>query len=360
MPAQLFGKAIWVWPETDMPAGIELAKFVGARYVFYHVLTYRPADADYDAKAAPRVAKQIRDAGLWPVAWYGFYLNNAQAPRAEAMYARRALKDDGYLGVVFDAEASSLTKPEVSARALQMARHLVDDFGLDPRTLFLASFPNILSHLDKRYDELVPVCRGGLMPMCYGTFQRPPATVIADWAYGHRDRAASRWGYVPAVYPVLGAYRDFNGNDPFTPAQFAAWLEQLRRKAATFVSLYRATKFDRQLWEQFRDYEPARPDVVYRFPGEPGSPPPRWVVARPSLNVRSAPRLPTPGEPNNRIGSLPFGAQVLLLPDPTVNDNAGRAWVRIQFGDLIGWVAGSQNGEPYLSDQSPHDKPGLG
>ncbi len=360
MPAQLFGKAIWVWPETDVSAGIELAKFVGARYIFYHVLTYRPPDADYDGKAAPRVARQIRDAGLWPVAWYGFYLNNDQAPRAEANYARRALKDDGYLGVVFDAEARSLVKPEASARALQMARHLLDDFGLDPKTLFFSSFPNILSHLDKRYDELVPACRGGLMPMCYGTFQRPPGVVIGEWAYGHRDRAAPRWGYVPAVYPVLGAYRDFNGNDPFTPAQFTAWIEQLRRNQATFVSVYRVTKFDRRLWDQFRDYEPARPDVIYRFPGEATPLPQRWVVARPSLNVRSAPRIPAPGQPGNRIGSLPFGAQVSLLPDAPTSDNAGRVWVRIQFNDLIGWVAQSQGGEPYLSDRSPSNEPGLG
>jgi hypothetical protein len=360
----LYGKAVWAWPESDVAPAIELAKFVGARYIFYHVLTFRPPDANYDSDAAPRVARQIRDAGLWPLAWYAFYLNNASAPRNEAMYARRAIREDGYLGAIFDAEANSLTKPEGKPRAAQMAQFLINDFGLDPKTLFFSSFPNILSHLDKRFDEFMPAtARGGLMPMCYGTFLRPPSTVITEWGYGHRDRAAPRWGWVPPVYPILGTYRDEQGNDQFTPAQFAAWLEQLRRNSATFVSIYRATKFDRRLWEQFRDYEPTRPDNIYRFPGETVPPPPlpqRWVIARPSLNVRSSPRVPAPGEPSNRIGNLPFGTQVSLLPDPPVNDNAGRVWVRIQFGDLIGWCAQSQNGEPFLSDRPPDTGPAPG
>ncbi len=365
MPPQLFGKAIWAWPETDIPEAIELAGHVGARYIFYHVLTFRPPDAAYDSATAPRVAQQIRDAGLWPVAWYAIYLNNAQAPRNEAMYARRAVQEDGYLGAIFDAEARSLAGPEGPARALQLARHLTDDFSLDPQTLFFSSFPNILSHLDKRFDELVPTCRGGLMPMCYGTFLRPPRTVITDWAYGHLNRVQpeTRWGYRPSVYPVLGAYTNEAGTQPLTPQQFTAYLDQLKLNNATFASIYRATKFDRTLWDLFRDYEPTRPDEIYRFPGETVPPPPlpqRWVIARPSLNVRSEPRIPAPGEPGNRIGSLPFGTQVSLLPDPPQPDNAGRVWVRIQFGDLVGWVAQSANNEQYLSDRPPDGGPGPG
>ncbi|MEK7277214.1 MAG: SH3 domain-containing protein, partial [Chloroflexota bacterium] len=363
MAPQLFGKAIWAWPETDMPEAIELAQHVGARYIFYHVLT--PPDAAYDGASAPRVAKQIRDAGLLPVAWYSIYLNNAQAPRNEALYARRAVQEDGYLGVIFDAEARSLAGPEGPARALQLARHLTDDFGLDPQTLFFCSFPNILSHLNKRFDELVPTCRGGLMPMCYGTFQQPPRRVITDWAYGHLNsvKPETRWGYRPAVYPVLGAYTNEAGTQPHTPQQFTAYLNQLTLNKATFASVYRATKFDRTLWDLFRDYEPARPGEIYRFPGEAVASEPvpqRWVAVRPFLNVRSEPRVPAPGESSNRIGSLLFGAQVSLLPDASRPDTAGRVWVRIQFGELAGWVAQSANNEQYLSDHRPDGDPGPG
>jgi hypothetical protein len=66
----------------------------------------------------------------------------------------------------------------------------------------------------------------------------------------------------------------------------------------------------------------------------------------------------TPGTPNNLrsepstsaplIGTIPGGAEFLVIMGPSCDENSGIVWWQVEYGSQIGWTAESQNGAYFI------------
>ncbi|HHS96378.1 MAG TPA: hypothetical protein ENK08_00530, partial [Chloroflexi bacterium] len=161
---RLRGKGIWARPrrgsDWELKRAIEIAQQVGATHVLYKV-----ANGSSYLHGSDRAAQRIRDAGLVPFGWMWLLLDD---PEGEARAVAQAF-EDGFEGLVFDTEGPCRGK-FANARSLARA---VRDLDLDLNRLYNCSFPNISHQRNLPYDELNEICKGGLMPMAYGTFFAP-------------------------------------------------------------------------------------------------------------------------------------------------------------------------------------------
>ena len=163
--AMLKGKGVWAYRDQELARAIQIAPQMGATHVLYkvaHGANYRPVMA--------QVAQAIKAAGLIPYAWAWLMLDD---PQAEAQIVVRAFQD-GFEGYVFDTEASQCRNR--SAQATEMGRYL-GVAGIDGAKLYNCSFPAISYHTDLPYEQLNAFCKGGLMPMSYGTYYAPTSPV---------------------------------------------------------------------------------------------------------------------------------------------------------------------------------------
>ncbi|HHS96652.1 MAG TPA: hypothetical protein ENK08_01935, partial [Chloroflexi bacterium] len=256
-PEVLQGKGIWARPRPDgtseLERAIEIAHQVGATHILYkvaHGATYLEGSA--------QAARRIADAGLIPFGWMWLLLDD---PAGEAQAIARAFQD-GFQGMVLDTEAPCSRKFS-EARALANA---VRNAGVDRTRIYNCSFPNISHHRDLPYDELNEVCRGGLMPMAYGSFFAPgdptpweaqARRVIDEWTYGHYEVWVERWGYRPPLYPVLAPYHDEHGAAKMGPEEFQVWLDRLAAHGPTFFSLFTAAVIDDAILPLIRDFSVA-------------------------------------------------------------------------------------------------------
>jgi hypothetical protein len=240
MSASLSGKGLWVYAHGDLDNfeqriqhALQLAPQMGATHVLFKVAN----GPNYYEDRAGEAARRIDAVGLVPLAWMWLQLEDSAA---EAQVAARAL-EEGYEALVFDMEDDCKERFQDAAR---LGVHL-EELGVDPQRLYLCSYPNIYWHRDLPYDEMAAFCRGGTMPMAYGTFSSwGLETVIDEWTYGHHDRWCRERGDWLPLYPVLAAYFDDAGRDLMAPAAFAPWLERLGRHTPAFISLFAARSLD--------------------------------------------------------------------------------------------------------------------
>jgi len=324
-PEVLRGKGIWARPRPDgtseLERAIQIARQVGGTHVLYKVgngATY------YDGSA--QAAQMIAEAGLVPFGWTWLLLDD---PEGEAEVLSCALRD-GFRGLVLDTEAPC-------SRKFKEARRLVDAVlgaHLDLRRLYNCSFPNISHHRDLPYDELNEMCKGGLMPMSYGTFFAPgnptpweeqARQVIDEWTYGHYDYWCERWGCRPPLYPVLAPYHDEYGAARMSPAEFQVWLDHLSAYMPSFVSVFTAAVVDETLLPPIRDFSL----------DEGGAPPaPQMVwVKRPEGVV-----LYQEADPGaQRLLAVVYGTAMEGLAYRT--GLGGSRWLRVRLPDgRTGWV----------------------
>jgi len=326
----LQGKGLWAYRKGELDRALQIAPQMGATHIIYKV---GQGSTYYDGMA--QVAQKIREAGLIPFAWAWLLLDY---PQGEAQVAVRAFQD-GFQGFVFDTESERCrNRFEQAAQLGQFLRVA----GLDLNRLYNCSFPNISHHRDLPYDQMNEFCKGGLMPMSYGTFFPPGSTVppdqqaqrvIDEWAYGHYEYWCHHWGYRPPLYPVLGPYHDEHGQVRMSPDEFQVWLDRLAAHHPTFFSVFTAAVVNDDLLPLIR----ACPL------GEPG-PAPTGVkveVVSPEvgyLNVRSTPSTEQP--PITRVDD----GTVLdaLETEWAVRAKVGREgqWLRIRTPDgTEGYVA---------------------
>ncbi len=233
----LKGKGLWAYREQELDRAIQIAPQMGATHILYkvgHGTNYRPGMA--------QVAQKIKAAGLIPFGWTWLLLDD---PQAEAQVVVEAFAD-GFEGLVFDTEAEQCRNR--FEQATQLGQYLAVP-GVDQAKLYNCSFPNITHHRDLPYDQLNAFCKGGLMPMSYGTYFLPTSEVppdqqaqrvIDEWTYGHYEYWCRRWGYRPPLYPILGPYRDEHGNVRMPPAEFQVWLDRLAAHGPAFFSVFTA------------------------------------------------------------------------------------------------------------------------
>ncbi len=328
----LEGKGVWAYRRQELDRAIQIAPQVGATHVLYKVgqgATYYPGMAE--------VAQKIKDAGLVPFAWMWLLLDD---PQGEAQVVVRAFQD-GFEGFAFDTEADQCRNR--FAQAVQLGDYL-RVAGIGFSALFNCSYPAISYHQQLPYEQMNAFCKGGLMPMAYGTYFLPDdptpveqqvARVIDEWTYGQYEEWTQRWGCRPPLYPVLGPYRDEHANVRMTPSEFQVWLDRLAAHNPSFFSVFTAAAINDDLLPLIRDFALGEP-VAHALPS--GA---QVEVVSPEvgyLNVRPGPS--TAGAPITRVNH----GDVLdaLEPPETVRAKATQPgqWLHVRTpGGVAGYVA---------------------
>ena len=321
----LHGKGVWAYRQSEVGRAIEIAPEMEATHVLYRV-----AYGSYYYSGMKQVAQQIASAGLIPFAWMYLLLDN---PRGEADAVLRAFRD-GFRGFIFDTEANKCRNR--FHEAAELGEYLITG-GVDADKLYNCSYPNISSHRDLPFDQLNEYCKGGLMPMSYGTFYRPDSTVppeqqaarvIDEWTYGHHEYWSRRWGYSPPLYPILGPYHDEYGRRRMPPAEFQIWLDRLEAHQPTFFSVFTAAVINDDLLPLLSAFPLAGE------PEAPASPTLKLEVVSPEvgyLNVRPLASTEMPA-----IGQVAHGAVLESLePDDDTRAKAGQdgQWLRVRTPD---------------------------
>lgn len=324
----LHGKGLWIYREGELDLALQIAPQIGATHILCKV---GQGSAYYSGVRS--MAQQVAAAGLTPIGWMWLLLDD---PQAEAQVAVRAFQD-GFRGFVFDTEAEQCRKR--FDQAVRLGDY-IQVAGLDLEKIYNCSFPNISHHRDLPYDQMNEYCRGGLMPMSYGSFfasddSRPPEQqariVIDEWTYGHYNYWSQRWGYSPPLYPILGPYRDEYGQARMGPAEFQIWLDRLAKYHPSFVSIFRAGVINPALFPLIRGFplgEAVRPIVTDV----------QVQVVSPTLgylNVRPQPSTALPPIARVNDGDV----LVALEPEADVQAKVGQSgqWLRIR---TPAWVEG--------------------
>ncbi len=327
----LHGKGLWAYGKEELDRAIQIAPQMDATHILYKV---GQGSTYYDGMA--EVAQKITAAGLIPFAWSWLLLDD---PQAEAQIVVRAFQD-GFQGFVFDTEAEQCCGR--LGQAAQLGQH-IHATGLDPNKLYNCSFPNISKHQDLPYEQMNEFCKGGLMPMSYGTFFEPESTVppdqqaqrvIDEWTYGHYEYWCARWGHRPPLYPILGPYHDEHGDMRMSPDEFQVWLDRLAAHGPSFFSVFTARVINDDLLPLIR----ACPLGESPTPVQTSVP---VKVVSPEvgyLNVR-----PTPSTGRPPVTRVDDGVVVTALgPEAAVRAQVGQdgQWLRVRTPEGIeGYVA---------------------
>ena len=338
----LHGKGVWAYREGELTRALEIAPAMGVTHVLYKV----GHGAQYRSGMAA-VAARIRAAGLIPIGWMWLLLDD---PQGEARVAMQAFQD-GFDGMVFDTESERCSRRFEQADRLGQFLQIAH---VDLNKLYNCSFPNISHHQDLPYDQMNGFCKGGLMPMAYGTFFAPNSTVpheqqarqvIDEWTYGHYVYWCRRWGHAPPIYPVLGPYHDEHGSVRMGAAEFQLWLDRLAEHGPSFFSVFTAAVINDDLLPLIQAVPLGSGDV----PIPTGL---QVQVVSPEigyLNVR-----PTPSTAQPPIGRLDDGVIVEALEsEPSVKAKVGRTgqWLRIRTpagaeGYVAAWYLRLMEGTP--------------
>ena len=327
----LHGKGLWAYSKRELDRAIQIAPQMGATHILFKVgqgSTYYPGMA--------QVAQKIAATGLVPLAWVFLLLDD---PLTEAQIVVRAF-GDGFQGLVFDTEADRCRNR--FDQATQLGNYLrVTNVVLD--NLYNCSFPNISQHRDLPYDQMNEFCKGGLMPMAYGTYFPPgnplppdqqAQRVIDEWTYGHYEYCVRRWGYRPPLYPVLGPYHDEHGRVRMSPEEFQIWLDRLASHGPTFFSVFTAAVLGDDLLPPIRNFTLG---MVAKAPPEGV----RVEVVSPDvgyLNVR--PLASTRRPPITRVDHGDVLVALEAEEDVRAKVGQGGQWLRIRTPDgTLGYVA---------------------
>jgi len=327
----LQGKGLWAYREKELDRALQIAPQMGATHILYKV---GQGSEYYPGRA--QAAYKILEAGLIPLGWTWVLLDD---PQAEAQVVVRAFQD-GFQGLIFDTESAQCRNR--FEQAAQLGQYL-RDAGINFDKLYNCSFPNISHHRDLPYDQMNEYCKGGLMPMSYGSFFAPDSTVppdqqaqrvIDEWTYGHYEYWSLRWGYRPPLYPILGPYHDEYGSVRMPPDEFQIWLDRLAAHGPTFFSVFTAAVINDDLLPLIHAFslgEVAEPTVAQT----------KVEVVSPEvgyLNVRATPS--TELAPVTRVD---HGTVLEVLePDENVQVKVGQEgqWLRIRTpGGIQGYVA---------------------
>ena len=239
----LHGKGVWAWTEGEVPLAIEMAQAIGARLVLFKT----GQEGAYFADSARRVVQRIADAGLAPVAWPVITCHD---PEAEADVAIQTILD-GYAGLVFDVEGPASGQHDGAARLGE----IMIETELPLETVFFTSLPNITANLDIPYAQMTRFCRGGFMPQAYASFGWNPQYMIDVITYREFRVWAGEQNYDAPMYPILGFYRDEDGQDVLSIDEIRTWLDTLAKYKPTFFSVYRAGVIPETAWPLLAAFE---------------------------------------------------------------------------------------------------------
>ncbi len=334
----LKGKGLWAYRLWELDEALRIAPQMGITHILYKVGQgpWRNKEGFY-INGAAEIAERIRRAGLVPLAWSFTTLGD---PQFEAEMVVRAFHD-GYEGFIFDAEGSCAHRRD---EATAMGNALVAK-GVDLDRLYLCSFPTPLTlHSSIPFNEMGPYCRGGLMPMAYGTYHLPPEVVIDQWSFAENRRWMAQQGLNLPIYPVIGPYYDEYGRDRMTAETLRAWLDHLRPYNVTFFSLYTAATMEPSYSAVVRSV-PIGAEMVQQWVGD----------------LRGAVFYHIAGDRSSARRAFVYGTAIQAGVEGSEID--GKRWLPAQVGDEPGWIeadrlSASQPGPWPPLDPPPTPPPG--
>ncbi len=316
----LQGKGLWAWRLWELDRALTMAPSMGITHILYKIgQGLLGQKAGFVIDAPEQVAQRIRQAGYIPIAW-GF--TTLGDPDFEARMAIDAF-NWGFEGFVFNAEDATKGRQQAASalgEQLQTA-------GVDFDKLYLCSYPTPLTHHPTiPYNEMGRYCKGGLMPMAYGTFLKPPETVIDRWTFEQNTTWMNQQGLQLPIYAVLGPYLDNFAQQPMAKEDLQAWLDCLSKYTPSFFSIYTAAALIPE------HYTPIRSFVL-------GSVPPpiktAWIH-----NLGGAALFGNAGKMDSQFTGITYGKEVQLLGAPLTVE--GAQWQRIRTGTFEGWLPETQ------------------
>lgn len=327
----LQGKGLWAWRLWELDQALTNAPSMGITHVLYKIgqgpLGQNPGFVINNAAA---IAQRIRQAGYIPLAWSFTTLGD---PDFETQMAVDAL-NLGYEGFVFNAEDATKGRQQA---ALTMGEKL-QAAGADFTRLYLCSYPTPLTHHPTiPFNEMGRYCKGGLMPMAYGTYHRPPETVIDRWTFEQNTTWMNQQGLQLPIYAVLGPYYDNFAQQPMTKEVLQTWLDCLAKYTPSFFSVYTAAAL---IPEHFA---PIRAFVLGGAPPDNTA----WIH-----NLGGAVVFSVAGKLDSQLAGMSYAAAARLLGSPVIVNNV--PWQRIRTGTLEGWLPATQ-----LSASAPGPWPAL-
>ena len=251
----LQGKGIWTLYD-DIQTAVSMAPTVGAKYILCKVSNA----GQYDAAAARKALVTVRqNPSLVPVAWTYPYLKDVQG---EANCVALALRD-GFAAVIIDAESDIMNKTKQAEIFVQAILAL----KIDTTRLYLCGDPRLDTKIDViPYAVYSKVCLGGWIPMTYGEIlpgeRKNAAERVIGSAYAQYERHKIRMGYTSPLMPALASYWDNGGKARMTQAELKHWCDEVQKRSATFVSLYRAGVVSSDAWTAFQKLQVASSEVV--------------------------------------------------------------------------------------------------
>lgn len=328
----LHGKGLWAWRLWELDRALTIVPSMGVTHILYKVGQGPLGQKKGFVIDNPgNVAKRIRNAGCTPIAWSFTTLGD---PDFEAQMAIDAFQW-GFAGFVFNAEDATKGRHE-AAEALGKK---LQDANLDTERVYLCSYPTPLTHHTTiPFDEMGRYCRGGLMPMAYGTFLKPPEVVIDRWTFEQNTAWMQQQGLALPIYAVLGPYTDNFAQEPMTQDVLQTWLDSLAKYSPSFFSIYTAAALIPE------HYAPIRAFVLASAPAPSRT---AWVHSLGGAALfASAAKEATP------FTALRYGTEVELLETPvTIN---GVSWQRVRTRTVEGWLKETQ-----LKPESPGPWPAL-
>ncbi len=316
----LKGKGLWAYRLWELDLALQLAPNMGINYILYKVgQGVGNGKEGYYIDSAAALAQKIFRAGLTPLAWVFSTLGD---PEFEAQMAAKALAD-GYQGFVFNVEDAARGR-ESAARTLAQR---VPQLGVNPQQLYLCSYPTPLTlHSDLPYNILGPLCQGGLMPMAYGSYQRPPEIVIDRWTYQEERRWMQQQGLTLPIYPVLAPYYDELGARRMSREELQIWLDRLAVYRPSFFSLFTAATIEADYFSPVRGFPLGEPED---FAGM------GWIRTLWGTVIYGE-----PGGTGSRLGTVPYRSQATATGARTVlADNS--AWIAVRTTQFAGWIVES-------------------
>ncbi len=290
----LQGKGLWAWRTSELDYALRISPQMGITHLLFKVGQGPWWDAQgrlhegYYRDDATRIAQLIHQAGMVPLAWSFTTLNDVNLAVQIVLNAFR----DGYAGFIFNVEdAASEHRAQAIEVGVRLAAH-----DIPQHHLYICSYPTpITLHSDIPLDEMGVYCQGGLMPMAYATYQRPPEVVISRWTYQENRRWMERQGLDLPIYPVLGPYTDPYGHDRLSREEFERWLAELALHHPSFFSIYTASVIEPAYFAPVRAFNVGTPTgptgalwiadlgggVLFNSPGVPGSQQTAFVYATP-------------------------------------------------------------------------------
>ena len=251
----LQGKGIWTLYD-DIQIAVNKAPEVGAKYILCKV----SKGGIYDPQAAGTALAIVRkNPKLVPLAWVYSYL---RSPQDEANGLALALRD-GFEAVILDAEADLVNKLKQAEEFVKAVQAL----GIDTSRLYLCGDPRLDTKIDSiPYAVLSQVCRGGWMPLTYGELlpgdRKNAAERVIGSAYAQYERHKARLGYTIPLMPVISSHWDTGGKARMTQVELKRWCDEVQKRSASLVTLYRAGVVTTEAWTAFQKLQVSASEVI--------------------------------------------------------------------------------------------------